>query len=152
MAQILQTIEEYISEDRQKDTIFITFNEPYAKARLGILLNEDESEFMGFLDKEKTNWGKRDEFIQWMKNNYPDIGLEDVFDNVPLGYLEWPFLGTIATDVEIDSPEYHAINKRYEDENGEPKALDAVVWIMAYDVAKELHAKKEKMWEDELGE
>lgn len=152
MPQILQTIEEYISQDRKKDTIFITFNEPYAKARLDIPLNEEESEFMGFLDKEKTNWEKREDFIQWMNDNYPDIGLEDVFDNVPLGYLEWPFLGTIAIDVEIDSPEYHAINNRYEDENGDPKALDAVVWIMAYDVAKELHAKKEKMWEDELGE
>ncbi len=152
MPRLLKTIEQYITEDRQKDTIFITFNEPYAKARLGIPMEEDESGLMSFLDKEKTNWEKREDFIQWMKDNYPNIVIEDVFDNVPLGYLEWPFLGTIAIDVEIDSPEYHAINNRYEDENGEPKALDAVVWIMAYDVAKELHAKKEAMWETELAE
>lgn len=149
MAQILATIEEYISQVRKKDTIFISFNEPYAKARLGIRI-EEENGFMEFLDKKKTNWEKRDEFIQWMKENYPHIAIVDVFDNVPLGYLEWPFLGTIAIDVEIDSPEYHAINNRYEDENGEPKCLDAVVWIMSYDVAKELHAKKEAMWAAEL--
>ena len=152
MARILKTIEQYIAEERKKDTIYISFNEPYAKASMGIPMVEEEGGYVDFLDNEKTNWGKRDEFIQWMKDNYPDIGIEDVFDNVPLGYLEWPFLGTIAIDVEIDSPEYHAINNRYEDENGEPKSLDAVVWIMTYDKAKELHAKKEAFWEDEIGE
>jgi hypothetical protein len=152
MAQILQTIEEYISQERKKDTIFISFNEPYAKARMGISLEENQDGLMSFLNKDKTHWDKRDEFIQWMRETYPNVHFKDVFDNVPVGYLEWPFLGTIALDVEIDSVEYHAINNRYEDEHGEPKALDAVVWIMSYDVAKDLHAKKEAMWEAELAD
>lgn len=152
MPQILRTIEQYIAEKRKRDTIFITFNEPYAKVRLGIPLDEGEEGegFMSFLNKEKTNWLKRDEFIGWMKETYPHIHCEDVFDNVPLGYLQWPFLGTMAIDVEVDSPEYDAINARYEDENGDPKALDAVVWIMDYETAQKLHAKKEAMWDGEF--
>lgn len=153
MPRVLKTIEQYIAEDRKKDTIYITYNEPYAKAYMGIPLgpnDKDEDGFMEFLNKDKTNWDKREEFVRWMKDTYPHVHLEDVFDNVPLGYLQWPYLGSIAIDVEIDSPEYYAINNRYEDENGEPKSLDAVVWVMHYDTAKELHAKKEAMWEAEF--
>ena len=146
MSRIIKTIEEYITNDRKRDTVFMTFNAPYAKARLKISLDDNES----FLDKVHTNQQKREEFIQWMKETYPHVHLEDVFDNVPMGYMQWPFLGSIAIDVEIDSPEYHAINNRYEDENGEPKALDAVVWIMTYEVAKKLHAEREAMWEGEF--
>lgn len=152
MPKVLKTIEQYIAEVRKRDTIYITFNQPYAKAAMGIPLDEndkDEDGFREFLNKKKTNWEKREEFIQWMKETYPDIYLEDVFDDVPVGYMEWPFLGTIAIDVEIDTPEYHVINDRYE-ENGEPKSLDAVVWIMDYNTAKEIHAQKEAFWETEF--
>lgn len=155
MPQILRTIEEYIATVRKKDTIFISFNKPYACARLRIPLekdDQDEDGFESFLNKEKTNWEKREEFIQWMKETYPHIHFEDVFDNVPMVYLEWPFLGTIAIDVEIDSPEYDAINSRYEDENGEPKSLDAVVWFMKFETAQKIHEEKEAMWEAEFGD
>ena len=152
MPRLLRTIEQYIATKRKKDTIFITFNEPYARAKMGISVETEEDEMNSFLDKKKTNWEKRENFIHWMKENFPQIELEDVFDNVPIGYIEWPFLGTIAIDVEIDSPEYNAINARHEDEKGDPKSLDAVVWIMEFDVAKELHEKKEIFLKDEFDE
>ncbi len=152
MPRLLRTIEQYIATKRKKDTIFITFNEPYARAKMGISVETEEDEMKSFLDKKKTNWEKRENFIQWMKENFPQIELEDVFDNVPIGYIEWPFLGTVAIDVEIDSPEYNAINARYEDEKGDPKSLDAVVWIMEFDVAKDLHEKKEIFLKDEFDE
>jgi hypothetical protein len=100
--------------------------------------------------KKNVNWGKRKKFLSFMAETMPHVNLTDVFDNVPIGYMEWPFLGTIAINVEIDSPEYHMINNRYEDENGEPKSLDAVLWIMTYEEAKNLHEKKEAFWEAEL--
>lgn len=55
MAQVLKTIEEYIATIRKKDTIFISFNEPYARASLGMVNDEDVTDFMWFLDKDKTN-------------------------------------------------------------------------------------------------
>ena len=152
MAQVLKTIEEYIATIRKKDTIFISFNEPYARASLGMVNDVDVTDFMWFLDKDKTNWEKREEFIKWMRETYPNVHLEDVFDDVPMGYLEWPFLGTIAIDVDIDSPEDHAINSRYEDEKGKPYSLDAVVWSMTFEIAQGRHAKKEAMWEEEFGD
>lgn len=146
MPRIIKTIEEYIVNDRKKDTIFMTFNAPYVKEYMGLELGENEK----FMDRENTNEQKREEFIAWMKETFPYVHLEDVFDSVSIGYLQWPFLGSIAIDVEINSPEYHAINSRYEDENGNPKELDAVVWIMFYEVAKDLYAKKNEMLENEL--
>lgn len=150
MSQILQTIEGYIAQTRKKDTIFISFNEEYAKAFMGIREPSEEEGFMSWLDKDKTNWAKREEFKQFIVETMPKIKLTDVYDNVPIGYIEWPFLGTIAIDTEIDSPEYNAINSRYEDETGNPISLDAVVWIMTYEQAKKLHAKKEAFLEGEF--
>jgi hypothetical protein len=152
MARVLDTIEGYITKVRQKDTIFISFNELYAKAYMGIQEPSGDDGFMNWLDKDKTNWEKCEEFKAFMTETMPHVTLTDVFDNVPVGYMEWPFLGTIAIDVEVESPEYHAINSRYEDESGEPKSLDAVVWIMTYEQAKKLHEKKEAFWEAELAD
>ena len=146
MAQVLDTIEGYIANVRKKDTIFIGFSPMYAKVFMDIPI-EEESPF-GWLSKENVNWEKRDEFKQFMAKTMPEIKLTDVYDNVPVGYIEWPFLGTIAIDVEIDSPEYHAINNRYEDKNGEPYALDAVVYIMRYKDALRAYEKR-KALEDE---
>lgn len=151
MSQLLDSIEGYISKVRKKDTIYISFNADYAKASIyGQVPAEDEG-FMSWLDKDKTNWEKREEFRNFMAERMPHVALTDVFDNVPLGYIKWPFLGTIAIDVDVDSPEYHEINNRYEDENGKPRSLDAVVWIMTYEDAKRLWQAKEEFLEDEFG-
>jgi len=146
MAQVLDTIEGYIANVRKKDSIFIGFSPMYAKVFMDIPI-EDESPF-GWLSKKNVNWEKRDEFKQFMAETMPEIKLTDVYDNVPVGYIEWPFLGTIAINVEIDSSEYHAINNRYEDENGEPYELDAVVYIMRYEDALRAYEKR-KALEDE---
>lgn len=146
MAQVLDTIEGHIANVRKKDTIFIGFSPTYAKVFMDIPI-EEESPF-GWLSKENVNWEKREEFKKFMAETMPHISLTDVYDNIPVEYIEWPFLGTLAIDVEIDSPEYHAINNRYEDENGEPYTLDAVVYIMKYEDALRVYEKR-KALEDE---
>lgn len=149
MAQVLDTIEGYIANVRKKDTIFIGFSPTYAKVFMDIPI-EDESPF-GWLSKENVNWKKRDEFKQFMAETLPNIKLTDVFDYVHPEYIEWPFLGTIAIDVEIDSPEYHLINDRYEDESGKPYSLDAVVYVMSYEDAKRRYEKRKALeYEDEI--
>lgn len=150
MPQVLDTIEGYITNVRKIDTIFITFNEEYSKAFMGVKEPAEDEGFGDWLDEKNTNWEKREEFKHFIAEAMPYIKLTDVYDNVPIGYIEWPFLGTIAIDVEIDSPEYHAINSRYEDENGEPKSFDAVIWIMTYEQAKPLWQKKEEFLEAEF--
>lgn len=147
MAQVLDTIEGYITNVRKRDTIFIGFSPTYAKVFMDLPI-EDESTF-GWLSKENVNWEKREEFKQFMVKTMPEIKLTDVYDNVPVGYMEWPFLGTIAIDVEIDTPEYDIINSRYEDENGEPYFLDAVVYIMKYEDALKAYAKRKALEDDD---
>jgi hypothetical protein len=147
MPQVLDTIEGYIVNIRKKDTIFIGFSPIYAKVFMDIPI-EDESQF-GWLSKENVNWDKREEFQQFMAENMPEIKLTDVYDNVPVSYVQWQFLGTIAIDVEIDSPECHAINNRYEDENGEPYSLDAVVYGMRYEDALKAYEKRKALEDDE---
>lgn len=147
MPQVLDTIEGYITKVRKKDTIFIGFSPTYAKVFMDLPM-EDESTF-GWLDKENVNWEKREEFKQFMAKNMPDIKLTDVFDNVPLGYIVWPFLGTIAIDVEINSAEYDAINSRYEDKHGTPYSLDSVVYIMKYDDAVKAYEKRKALEDDD---
>jgi hypothetical protein len=152
MPQLLKAIEQFIAEDRQKDTIYIGFNPDYAKVFMGIAHLSDYDDPFMWLDKEKTNWDKREEFKQFMAAELPHIALSDVYDYVPPGYLQWPFLGTIAIDVEVDSPEYHIINNRYEDADGEPKALDAVVFIMSYEDAVQRWKKREELEDLEYGD
>lgn len=153
MPQTLLTIEEYIATVRKKDTLHISFNAPQAKFRMNIPLDDNDksgSIFGHYTNTNKTNWEKREEFLKWMKDNYPNIQITDVFDYLPSGYLSYPFLGTIAIDVDIDSPEYHAICSIYDDVNGEPKSLDAVLWIMKYTLAKEIQEEKKAMLKTEL--
>lgn len=151
MPRILLTIAEYVATIRKKDTIFISFNTPYAKFAMNIPLDDNDKAggLFNFLNQDKTNWAKREEFIKWMDDNYHNISIIDVFDHVPAG-MQYPFLGTIAIDVKIDSPEYHAICNRYEDANGQPKSLDAVIWIISYDEAKKMQEEKKALWETEL--
>jgi hypothetical protein len=141
MAQLLKTIEEHIAHDRKQPTLFVNFSHTYNKTRLGIAFEKDDDPFF-WLNKENVNWEKREEFQMYMENNYPNITLTDVFDSVPSEYEVWSFLGTIALDVEVDSPEYIAICNAYENVDGSPKSLDTVMYIMTPEEAEILLSKK----------
>lgn len=84
-----------------------------------------------------------------MAKNYPNINLTDVFDSVPPEYEVWSFLGTIALDVEVGSPEYNAICYTYENSDGSPKSLDAVMYIMTPEEAEFLINQKSPYEEQE---
>ena len=132
MAQVLDTIEGYIANVRKKDTIFVGFNAEYAKVFLRIKKTTEDEPFMSWLDTDKTNWEKREEFIQFMAKELPDVQYCDVFDYVPPSYLQWPFLGTIALDIEAGGEVERLLNSKYENEEGKPISLDTVIYIMSY--------------------
>lgn len=141
MAQLLKTIEEYIAKERNASTLFINFSHTYNKARMGIPFQNDDDLFF-WLNKENVNWQKREEFQSYMAKNFPHIALTDVFDSVPPMYEVWSFLGTIALDVEVDSSEYNAICSAYENADGSPQSLDAVLYIMTPEEAQTLLSQK----------
>lgn len=141
MARLLKTIEEHIAQDRKQPTLFINFSHTYNKTRMGIPFERDDDPFF-WLNKENVNWKKREDFQAYMTENYPDIALMDVFDTVPPMYEVWSFLGTIALDVEVGSSQYTEICNTYENADGSPKSLDAVLYIMSPEEAQILINKK----------
>lgn len=141
MAIAVKTIEEYIVQDRQQTTLFVNFSHTYNKTRMGIPFERDDDPFF-WLNKENVNWKKREEFQAYMAENYPNIALTDVFDSVPPEYEVWPFLGTIALDVEVGSSEYNNLCKAYENDDGSPQSLDAVLYIMTPEEAQTLLSQK----------
>jgi hypothetical protein len=141
MARLLKTIEEYIAQDRKQTTLFINFSHTYNKTRLGIPFENDDDPFF-WLSKDNVNWEKREMFQAYMAKNYPNISLTDVFDFVPPSYEVWSFLGTIALDVEVGSPAYTEICNAYENPDGSPKSLDAVMYFITAEEAEILVSRK----------
>lgn len=140
MAQILMLIEEYIVKVRKEDTLFMGFHPLFAKAYINLPMTEDEQ--MKWLKKSHIAVKAREEFIAYMAKNLPHVTLTEVFDNVPVDYIEWPYLGTLALDIPVGSKEQKEIEARYENEQGQPKSLDAVLYIMSYEDAKRSYEKR----------
>ena len=103
-----------------------------------------------YLNEKCVNNIARDEFINFMKDNFPNTKLEDVFDMVSPGYMVYPYLGTIAIDCERDDEVYNAICKKYEDKLGNPLSKDAVFWSVSYEIALKNYKAVKQMWDDEL--
>lgn len=149
MPQILKTIEEYVVETRKRDTFFMVFNTVYNDIH-AFTKEPENGIFTGYLNKEFTDNKARDEFLQFMKKDFPDTTLIEVFDSVSSSYLTYPYLGTIAVDCEENDEVYNAICKKYEDSDGMALSNNAVFWVITYDMALEFYKERKEAWESEL--
>jgi len=139
----MKTICQYIAEDRKKDTIYMVFNSAYNKAILKIEDVENP------VDETKTDEKTKEEFLEFMKTNLPDVKLVPVGDYVPLSLLQWPYLGTIAIDVDIDSKEFEIITKKYGNPYEEEFINDTtLLWIMPYEEAVKIWEQRKESWEN----
>lgn len=129
MPQILKTIEEYVVETRKRDTFFMVFNTVYNDIH-AFTKEPENGIFTGYLNKEFTDNKARDEFLQFMKKDFPDTTLIEVFDSVSSSYLTYPYLGTIAVDCEENDEVYNAICKKYEDSKGMALSNNAVFGLL----------------------
>ena len=153
MPQILKTLEEYVVEDRKRETYFIVFNTAYND--MYAFNKEPKSDNLediltGFLDKKFVDYKARDAFMNFMKENFPNTKLIEVFDLVSVGYMMYPYLGTIAIDCEENDEVYNTLCKKYEDETGMPKSNSAVFWAISYEIALKSYTERKKMWEAEI--
>ncbi|HEG2580722.1 TPA: hypothetical protein SCV07_000003 [Campylobacter lari] len=64
-------------------------------------------------NKDKTDYKARDEFLAFMKENFPKTKLTMVFDTASVGRLLHPYLGSLAVDCEENDEVYKAINKNF---------------------------------------
>ena len=138
----MKTICQYIVEGRKKDTIYMVFNSAYNKAILKIEDVENP------VDETKTDEKTREEFLEFMKTNLPNVKLVPVGDYVPLSLLQWPYLGTIAIDVDIDSKEFEIITKKYGNPYEDEFINDTtLLWIMPYEEAVKIWEQRKESWE-----
>lgn len=153
MAQLLYTIEEYIAEHRKKDSVWMVFNTRYNELHaLHIKPEEDEFGICHFYDETFTDNEARQLFLDYMKEQFPQVPLVKVFDMVGLGWIEWPYLGSIAIDADIGSDVYNALCEKYGDAYEDPISTNQVLWVMKYKDALSLHEKRLKALDDELGD
>ena len=149
MPQILKTIEEYVVNDRKRDTFFMVFNTVYNDIH-AFTKEPDNGIFTGYLNKEFTDNKARDEFLEFMQKEFPNTKLIEVLDSVSSGYLTYPYLGTIAIDCEENDEVYNAICKKYEDSKGMAFSNNAVFWVITYDMALKFYKERKEAWESEL--
>ena len=150
MPQILYTIDEYIATVRKKTSIWIVFNTVYNDVHaFGKELEDMRTDL--YLNKKYTDYEAQKEFLAFMKECCPNVKVLEVFDLVSSNYLIFPYLGSYAIDVDIDSPEYKKIIAKYEDPYTEtPLSNSAVIWIMEYEEAVKFHKEREELIEGEF--
>lgn len=153
MAQLLYTIEEYIAEHRKKDSVWMVFNTRYNELHaLHIKPEEDEFGICPSYDKTFTDNEARQVFLDFMKEQFPKVPLVKVFDLVGLGWIEWPYLGSIAIDADVGSDVYKALCDKYGDAYEDPISTNQALWVMEYKDALSLHEKRSKALDDEFGD
>ncbi|HEB9305856.1 TPA: hypothetical protein RZK24_000455 [Campylobacter coli] len=93
------------------------------------------TKYENIFDENKTDYKARDEFLTFMKENFPKTKLIKVFNTASVGCL----LYSIAVDCEEGYKVYRTISEKYEDGNHLPKSMNAVFLGMSLEVAQELH-------------
>lgn len=137
MPQLLPTIEEFIAMDIKRQGYWIVFNTGYNDAHAFKKTPEiDEASGMRrYLVQEDTDEMARNEFLTFMEQHYPSVRLVNVFDRVSLNYQVWPYLGSIAIDMQPGEDVYADLSKKYNDPELDPIVNNAVLWTMNYDNA-----------------
>ena len=148
----LYTIEEYVVKERKRDTYWLVFNTVYNDIhafKKEPTVNEDGS--INYLEKKFTDYKAREEFLEFMKINFPQTKILDVFDLVSASYLIYPYLGSIAIDCEKDDEVVTALSKKYGNPYEDAISNNAVFWVLDYENALKFHNERTEVIEGEFG-
>ena len=151
MPQVLYTIEEYIVKYRKKDSIWMVFNTRYNEIH-GLHQKISDEEGFSFYDRQFTDETARETFLEYMKTEFPQTPLLEIFDLVGIEWLQWPYLGSIAIDTDIGSEVYNALCEKYGDAYKDPISTNQALWVMEYKDAKAIHEKRCKAIDEEFGD
>jgi hypothetical protein len=150
MPQIVPTIDEYIATQRKETTIWMVFNTVYNDVHA--FNKKDSVAFNSYLNEEYTNKEAQQEFLTFMKENFPQTKLVKVFDLVSAGHLIYPYLGSYAIDTNIGSEAYNALAQKYGDPFKDATTNKSVLWVMKYKDACEMYNERKEMIDAEFGE
>ena len=153
MPRLLKTLTEYVATIRKRETYFMVFNTVYNDIyAFGNEQNSAENGIFGYLNKKYVNNIARDEFINFMKDNFPNVKLEEVFDMVSPGYMVYPYLGTIVIDCEKDDEVFVALSEKYGNPYEDAISNNAVFWVLDYENALKFHNERTEVIEGEFGD
>ena len=153
MPVALYTIDEYVAKERKRDTYWLVFNTVYNDIhafKKEPTVNEDGSR--NYLKKEFTDYKAREEFLDFMKTNFPQTKLIEVFDLVSTCYLIYPYLGSIAIDCEKDDEVFIALSEKYGNPYEDAISNNAVFWVLDYENALKFHNERTEVIEGEFGD
>jgi hypothetical protein len=144
MPQLLPTIEEFIATDIKRQGYWMVFNTGYnnVHALRKPVERDEETGMRRYLVEDDTDEQARDSFLTFMKQNYPNVRLVKVFDLVHPNYQVWPYLGSIAIDMQPGEDVYIALSQKYNDPELDPEINNAVLWTMDYKNATLYHKKR----------
>lgn len=143
MPKLLTTIEEFIATDIQRQGYWMVFNRGYNDVfAFKTPLKSHEDGLPCFPDEADTDTVAREGFLSFMATHFPEIPLVEVFDSMPLSYLAWPYLGSIAIDMQPGFRVYEVLSERYNDPQKDPVRNNAVLWTMDLGTAQSRHAKR----------
>jgi len=146
MPVALKTVCQYIAEVRKKDSFYLTFNTAFND--ICVFKKIDEYDIDDFYNEKYTDYEKRDEFIDFMNSNFPDVKLIEVYDLSDM--LVYPYLGTLLVDADLDSEVFKVVCERFEKPNGDPIDNRLIIWELTYEKAKKFAKMREKMFEGEF--
>ena len=149
----LYTIEEYVVKERKRDTYWLVFNTVYNDIhafKKEPTVNEDGS--INYLEKEFTDYKAREEFLDFMKTNFPQTKILDVFDLVSASYLIYPYLGSIAVDCEKDDEVFKTLSEKYGNPYDNAISNNAVFWSITYELALKFHNERMEVIDGEFGD
>ena len=153
MAQIIYTIDEYIVKERKRDTYWLVFNTVYNDVHaFKKKLQRNEDDTSSYLSEEFTDNEAREEFLNFMKSNFPQTKIIKVFDLVNAGYLIYPYLGSMAIDCEKDDEVFRALSQKYGNPYDNAIINKAVFWVLDYKNAKKFYDERNEILEAEFGE
>lgn len=153
MAQIIYTIDEYIVKERKRDTYWLVFNTVYNDVHaFKKKLQRNEDDTSSYLSEEFTDNEAREEFLDFMKSNFPQTKIIKVFDLVNAGYLIYPYLGSMAIDCEKDDEVFRTLSQKYGNPYDNAIINKAVFWVLDYKNAKKFYDERNEILEAEFGE
>lgn len=151
MAQIIYTIDEYIVKERKRDTYWLVFNTVYNDVHaFKKKLQRNEDDTSSYLSEKFTDNEAREEFLDFMKSNFPQTKIIKVFDLVNAGYLIYPYLGSMAIDCEKDDEVFIALSQKYGNPYDNAIKNNAVFWVLDYENAKKFHDERNEILEAEF--
>jgi len=146
MPLLLKSIEQIIATQFKRQGYWIVFNKSYNNVHA---FNEEVDDY---LSKEETDETARAEFIAYMKDHFPEVKIYPVFDSVSLGYMIWPYLGSLAIDMDKGDAVYQALSDKYNDPEKDANTNNAVLWTMRYEDAVNSYEKRKALSDAEFGD